>query len=76
MTSEKIEIALLILQAGNFKIFKNVIGQFNPLRPPKHMITSTNLTVLFKSSRHDPGQREKPNLDFFFHFFEVPQKAL
>ena len=57
-------------------IFLNVIEQFIPVRPPKHMITSTNLTVLFKSSRHHPGQREKPNLDFFFHFFEVPQKAL
>ena len=27
---------------GNFKFFKNALGQFIPNRPPKHMITSTN----------------------------------
>ena len=28
--------------SGNFKIFKNVLGQFIPNRPPKHVITTTN----------------------------------
>ena len=30
------------MYSGNFKIFKNTIGQFIPNRPPKHVITSTN----------------------------------
>ena len=28
---------------GNFKIFKNALRQFIPNRPPKYLITSTNL---------------------------------
>ena len=28
-----------------FKIFKNALGQFIPNRPPKHVITSTNISA-------------------------------
>ena len=28
--------------SGNFKIFKNTLGQFHPNGPSKHMVTSTN----------------------------------
>ena len=28
--------------SGNFKIFKNALGQFIPNCPPKHVITGTN----------------------------------
>ena len=39
--------------SGNFKIFKNVLEQFISNRPPKHVITSTNLCIyLF----HDGGR--------------------
>ena len=40
MTFENFEIALFY--SGNFKIFKNALGQFIPNCPPKHVITSTN----------------------------------
>ena len=33
--------------SGNFKIFKNAFGQFIPNRPPKHVITGTNLCSYF-----------------------------
>ena len=29
--------------SGNFKIFKNALGQFIPNHPPEHVITSTNI---------------------------------
>ena len=31
----------------NFQISKNVLGQFIPNVPPKHVVTSTNFNVLF-----------------------------
>ena len=41
-------LKILILPSfysGNFKIFKNVLEQFIPNRPPKHVITSINHTI-------------------------------
>ena len=45
--------------SGDFKIFKNALGQFIPNRPPKHVITSTNCTAQIM-------KRVKINLLCFF----------
>ena len=33
---------LPLFSLGNFRIFKNPLGQYIPNHPPKHVITSTN----------------------------------
>ena len=33
--------------SGNYKTFKNVLGQFMPSVPPKHVITSTNSMIKY-----------------------------
>ena len=38
-------LKLLSFYSGNFKIFKNALGQFISNRPPKNVITSTILAV-------------------------------
>ena len=37
----------LNFHSGNFKIFENVLRQFTPNHPPKHVITTTNLFLLY-----------------------------
>ena len=37
-----------LFYSGNFKIFKNALGQFVPNSPPKHVITSTNSYLISK----------------------------
>ena len=38
-------LKLLSFYSGNFKIFKNAVGQFIANRLPKHVITSSNHTI-------------------------------
>ena len=38
-------LKLSLFYSGYFKIFKNALGQFIQNRPPKHVITSTNIIV-------------------------------
>ena len=38
-------VGLVFQNVGNFKVFKNTLGQFIPNHPPKYLITSTNSII-------------------------------
>ena len=43
---------MALVYSGNFKIFKNALGQFIPNRPPKHVFTSTNSTSFISTMKY------------------------
>ena len=59
------------LYLGNFKVFKNVLGQFILNGPPKNVITSTDCNAFYNSLKH--LSKHKKSLTIYFIFCSIFQ---
>ena len=60
------------LYLGNFKVFKNVLGQFVLNGPPKNVITSTDCNAFYNSLKHlSKHKKVSRSILYFVPYFKL-----